>query len=254
MDSAMSYFYGLMQTDGTLYEQTRNRGRMSLEIKDVDCDIFESLNELIPCASYITSRKRKTNFGEITTVKLSIYDLEFRNMIKSFGFECGKKSDIIKPPLSEYSEPDYVRGLFDGDGSLGITKNNIPFISFITVSENMKEYLLQFIERTIGVKKISSRNKRDGAYNISLFSEYAQKLVSILYYDNCLSMKRKYSESNKIRQWIRPATKKRVENVKVWTNEEDLFILSHTISESMEKLNRSKKSVQMRIWRLRSRT
>ncbi len=64
MDKNMSYIYGLFQTDGHLYEQSRNRGKLTLEINSRDVDILESLDKIIPCNSYISSRKRVTNFGE----------------------------------------------------------------------------------------------------------------------------------------------------------------------------------------------
>lgn len=91
MDKNMSYMFGLFQTDGHLSEQTQNRERV-------------------------------TNFGPSKTAKLSVYDREFREQLKSYGFPVGKKSDEIKPPEVDYIEADYVRGLINKVAILGVCK------------------------------------------------------------------------------------------------------------------------------------
>lgn len=40
------------------------------------------------------------------------------------GMTYGKKSDIITIPIISFSEIDYWRGMIDGDGSLGFTKED----------------------------------------------------------------------------------------------------------------------------------
>jgi hypothetical protein len=40
-----SYLIGLLQTDGNVYETTRNRGRITLELSEKDCDIIEKINK-----------------------------------------------------------------------------------------------------------------------------------------------------------------------------------------------------------------
>jgi len=42
--------------------------------------------------------------------------------------------------------------------------------------------------------------------------------------------------------------------VKQWDNYEDEFILSHSIEESMQKLERTRKSITIRKWRLNKKT
>lgn len=42
----MAYFIGFVQTDGTITEDTRNRGRISIEININDESLKESMKEL----------------------------------------------------------------------------------------------------------------------------------------------------------------------------------------------------------------
>ncbi len=188
--------------------------------------------------------------GKIETVTLLICDLEFRNQFKSWGFPAGKKSDIIEPPQNvEYSEIDYVRGLIDGDGSLGVTGTGIPYLSFITKSEKIKNYYIQYLASVTGKLKINNRNKRDSAYNICIYREDAQKLINILYYNNCLCIERKKKKAIEALKWSRPKNSRLVNKI-MWNIKQDEYIQTHTITESMEFLKRTQKSIQSRLDRL----
>ena len=140
--------------------------------------------------------------------------------------------------------------MVDGDGSLGITKQNYPFVSFVSESREIVDYILDFISDITGNdKKTLNRNKRDNIYNVMITREDAIKFCKIVYYDNCLSLNRKYEKSKEVRNWIR--TNKKIDfKRKFWTKEEDDYILEHEIEESMEILGRTEKSIKIRLMRL----
>jgi len=177
IDNNYSYMIGLFQTDGNMYEMKRNRGKFSLSLSVKDEDIIYKLKKLIPYNSNISKRFKKTNFKRvdkiyeynIEIISLSISSIYFRNFLLSCNIPYGKKSKIIDGPinLKNFSEINYIRGLFDGDGSLGFTKKGFPYIGFVTESENIKDYLLTFFSKITGkVKKKINRNKRDNIYII----------------------------------------------------------------------------------------
>jgi hypothetical protein len=126
---------------------------------------------LIHTYNSIITRKKITNFGKINLSTLSVCDKNFRQQINKLGVPYGKKSEIIEPPKAKYSEIDYWRGIIDGDGSLGITKNNLPFISLVTASQNLAEAYVLFLEKNIGYKKKLNKNKKDGVYNLMVTSQ-----------------------------------------------------------------------------------
>lgn len=65
----------------------------------------------------------------------------FREWLLSCGFPKENKTFNAAPPIVAYSEFDFWRGFIDGDGSLGISAKNIPFVSLITDSESIKNSL-----------------------------------------------------------------------------------------------------------------
>jgi len=249
-----SYFFGFTQADGSLTESSRNRGKLQIELGEKDLHILKSFKALFPSLySSISFRKRDTNFKKnYRSHVLAMFDRSFREEINGLGIPYGKKSEIIAPPESNFCERDYIRGLVDGDGSVGITGKGLPFISVVVKSENLKDYLLDVIERITGERKRLNRNKRDNVYNIMVNREKAQEFIKYLYYPDCLALKRKLKKAEIALRWTRTKDMRRVLNKKFWEKWEDEYILNHDMLESCKHLQRTKKSVGMRLWRFQT--
>jgi hypothetical protein len=248
-----AYMYGFIQTDGHMSKDTRDRGRVTIEVGEQDRSVLETFASLISYHSGISVRTRATNFSQqYTSVAWSVYDKRFRDCLLSLGMPYGKKSAIIAPPTCEYAQIDYFRGILDGDGSLGITGNSFPFVALVTASSALAEVYLSFLSELTGKTKKLALNVRDRIYNITIYKEDAQIVASTLYYDGCLALTRKKQSAQRIQQWQRPdAMRKRDFARKTWLPDEDAYILSHTIEESVEMLNRTQNSIKTRLWRLR---
>lgn len=244
-----SYFYGFALTDGHLRETTRNRGGLSIEIGYKDYNIIEKFKKMFPLG-IIKTRSRITNFSkgvESKTVCIRFNHLTFREKLKSYGFPVGKKSDIVSTPSGYYSKQDFWRGVIDGDGSLGFTNKNFPYISLVTKSESLANSYKDLIMDIVGYRPETQRNKRDNVYNIMIIKENAIKLITYLYYDNCVGVDRKLKSANEIKQWIRPEEMRIVGKQRKWTIEDMEYIKTHTVLDSMHTLNRTKNSVLMKL-------
>lgn len=248
LNSDLSYFIGFVMADGTFQEGSRNRGRITIEIKREDEQLLKDISNILPCNSYIRYRERTTNFKENhKSALLSIYNYDFRQFVKQY-IPLGKKSDITYIP-KDVSISDFLRGFIDGDGSIGFTVNDAPFVSIITSSEQFKQDYLDFLEKEFGIVKHLNRNKRDNVYNIVVFNEDAINLIKFLYKDCNLCLKRKYDNAMECLKWVR--TVRKAGKRKPWDKEQDNYILTHSIEDSMKYLNRSEKSVKMRLIRLK---
>jgi hypothetical protein len=250
-DPALAYVFGLAQTDGSLSVEARNRGRLSFEIGRGDEEILVRIAAQLPCSSTLTRRTRDTNFKkDYESSVLRVFDRVWRERFLLWGLPMGRKSLIVRPPATPFSEVDYIRGLTDGDGSLGFTAKGFPFVSLVTSSTALADFYVDFLRRTTGrAQKRTSRNARDGVYNIAVFKEPAQIVANLLYYDGCLGMARKCAAAQGVRTWMRPAGMRRVSQ-RSWALDEDAFILDHSLLESMAALRRSRASIGMRLWRL----
>ena len=202
-----SYIFGFLQSDGHLASHKKSglkKGKLNIELSFKDKDILLLIQKHACVETSFSSRTRDTNFKEnYKSCKLSFYSTEFREALHKLGMPIGKKSAVIAPPKSEYSEIDYWRGIIDGDGSLGFTKGGWPFISLNTSSDKLAIAYKNFILKITGRINNSNRNKRDNTYNIVETRELSQLICKKLYYNGCIGMKRKDKAANKISKWKR---------------------------------------------------
>jgi hypothetical protein len=245
--------FGFFQADGHLYQTTRNRGKLQLEVQVADEHILEQFATLIPFTSSIVRRTRTTNFAAAhTSATLRVYDKKFRDALISLGMVPGKKATSLALPSGSLSKRDYFRGIVDADGSLGLTGKHFPFVSLVTSSSVLADAYLHFLKEVTGQDKTSERNKRDGVFNIVVYKEDAQAFVATLYYNGCLALTRKKEAAKLVLSWTRPGNMRKVDFArKSWTSEEDSYVLGHTVDEASEFLQRTRQSIKMRLWRLR---
>lgn len=245
----MSYAVGFLQGDGHLRRKT-----ISIELQRDDEPLLHKIGTILNHSYSIHYRIRDTNFKKYyQSVEFRIHSVELVRELNTLGVPCGKKAYLLSPPTCDVATVDYVRGLVDADGALGITKQGFPFITLTVTSEAIKDYVIKFIQATTGLVKHATRNKRDGVYNIAVFKEHAQTLIEMLYYDNCVCLPRKQASALLALAWKRPANMRRSPNNKRWTPAEDaLLVTTDNVPYLMSALHRSESSIKTRLWRLRT--
>ncbi len=180
-----AYLFGFLQCDGHLTENTRNRGRLSVELSIRDVALLERFQELVPYPTSITTRTRTTNFAKrCTSAVWTLHAWEARRELIRLGLPVGRKSGIVRPPSAAFSKADYLRGLVDADGSVGfMTDGTVPFVSLTTASGALKDFFIESCPRLIGAPRGRLRNARDGVYNLLVIREAAVAVARRLYYD-----------------------------------------------------------------------
>ncbi|MFI6519661.1 hypothetical protein ACIBF1_29165 [Spirillospora sp. NPDC050679] len=248
----MAYLFAFLQTDGSYRKGGQNKGSITVELSAVDVGILQQFQRTVPYKSFIRFRSRRTNFAEEhATAIWSLHSGAARRALEALGLPSGRKSAIVRPPDAPVSEPDYVRGLVDADGSVGFTARGYPFISFTTLSPAMNAYFSDRVREITGVRRTVNPNKRDGVYNLLLTSESAVEFTRWLYYEDCLALERKRARAQKVAQWTRPEGMRRRVSRRRWTPEEDAVVLESAIKEAARILGRTEKSVALRHRRLR---
>jgi len=254
LKDAHAYFLGLLATDGTIYESSRNRGRVSFELKASDAPVLRSLAEIVPYRSHFRYRCRDTNFARVyESAILTFHDLRFRRELSALGYVSGKKSQTTTVPRCEYDEIGFWRGVVDGDGSLGITGIDRPFVSLVTASQQLRDAYVEFVTRVAGTRPDPKRNARDRVFNIVVFDEPAQVLARRLYAEASIAIPRKAYAARVVQSWERPNNRKRVDfERRRWTPEEDRRVLE-SLPQALvaAELGRTVNSISIRRWRLR---
>ncbi|WP_116953003.1 LAGLIDADG family homing endonuclease [Jiangella endophytica] len=249
-----AYFLGFFQTDGHLYAGRGRKGRAAIEISARDVDILYAFSDLFPdVPTSVTERVRATNFSPgYHSVVWGAQIQSFREELIALGVPVGRKSDTVRPPTVPFDTRGYLRGLIDGDGSVGFTGTGLPFVSLTTASEAIATFFCEQVLAITGARRTPRRNGRDGVFGPMVASDPAADLAAWLYPPGCLALARKSAAAQAVAAWRRPAgMRARPMSRRAWTREDDEVVRSHTIKKAAELLGRTEKSVNIRRWRLR---
>jgi len=250
---ASAYVFGFMQADGHHRAGRGQKDSITIEIKVGDVDLLRAMQEVIPWRTSITFRTRRTNFAKsYESATLTLCALEGRRRLLELGLPCGRKSATLRPPVDPFSHRDYVRGLFDADGSVGFAATGLPFLSIVTASLAIAGYVRDEIRCVTGAQRTVRPNKRDGVVNLMIASDPAASFARWLYQDACIALARKHEAGLAVAAWQRPASMRARYVWKAWTPAEDAIVmLGMSQAETAQQLGRTIQSVNLRRWRLR---
>lgn len=189
-----AYWLGFIFADGNI-SSTGNRFEINLSIKDIDHMI--KLKNFLKYEEDIRVETHKEFKTEIC--RMSVRNKNLWNALNDKGCTPRKSLTLIFPENSIFFTQDlvypFIRGYFDGDGSLGIyPKKN-------SVCENLNlvgtESFLKSIETILGVKghirNKSTNNYVNNSYSLQYSSKKARKVAKLLYENANIYLNRKYN-------------------------------------------------------------
>lgn len=145
-----AYFLGLMYADGSL---SKRASGISITLEQKDIHILETFSNIIyGFIKLVESSNILIDGTEAKYNTLSFYSQKIHNDLKRWGCTPKKSFTITFPKnLSLDMYPHFIRGFFDGDGSICIEKCGKIVVDF-TSSQPFLEGLSNFIEENLGIK------------------------------------------------------------------------------------------------------
>lgn len=138
----MSYILGLICADGNLYNDNyRNKGKVSISLATEDRQLLEDIALGMETDIGVVKDRSTCKQSELT-----VYNMEIYNDLIQLGLS-ERKSLTLKwlSNVPEEYQKDFLRGYFDGDGSL----------TFQQQSKNSKKVVIQFLGTDDFLKGIS---------------------------------------------------------------------------------------------------
>lgn len=117
-----AYWFGFLFADGGLSYNPINRNyELNLELKDEDYKHIEKFIQYMDCNLKVNFRQRRTklcpNLSKLAFVR--IYSKEISDNLISNGFVLNKgKNNFSMPNIEKSLIKHFIRGFFDGDGSI----------------------------------------------------------------------------------------------------------------------------------------
>lgn len=131
--------------------------------------------------------KKKTNWLVLGGKSLALH------LKKNYGVGPRKSNVMPWPDIPEGYLPDFIRGFFDGDGSVGISKEYSRWVSFTCGSIDFITGLRDKLDTAgFGRQKIYPVKGKGSAYRILYFGKFRLgRMFDYLYYPECLCMQTK---------------------------------------------------------------
>lgn len=193
-----SYFLGFIAADGCIRKKKRNTLYLTIGLSKKDVKILEDFKKYTSSHHTLKYSEKIRDTGYISEiVTLSIYKEKFVKHIIEHGVGINKSKELSLPiGIPDELMPDYIRGLFDGDGCWNIggdkRKQNIAFSIVSPVYsylEELKFYFSKTLELSNGIKILSKK----GCYDLRYCgNEQCKKIYDFLYKSKGPRLERKY--------------------------------------------------------------
>lgn len=188
-NSNMAWLLGFIASDGSI-RKDENEIKIGLAITDKE--ILEKIKKELELETEV---KEYINSKGYECCKLQWTCEQHKKDLATYNI-VPAKTFILKPPykLDKKYYIDYIRGYFDGDGSVNyIASNNSLRWQICSATKEILEFILDYFEEEYNIPKVNIQ-KREGKNTIYYFqysTSATKKIYSILYTPNSLYLKRK---------------------------------------------------------------
>ncbi len=216
-----AYYLGWIWTDGTL-SQERNAIHLKISVKDKEILDYFNLKIFQGKRKLVVEKPRKfispTNGKEYTSSEILHFSMINKRIMQNFlklGLIENKSFDIQLPKISSHIS-HFIRGVFEGDGSVSFTKDKrmraTIFSASSTFSKQISEILtLNEVKNNIYLYKNIYRINIQGYKPIKKFYEF-------IYTDADFWLNRKREIFNEYFEYKEPKVLKRNTEKGIWFN------------------------------------
>lgn len=181
------YFAGLVASDGTLDTE---RPRIRIALKNSDCELLDNLGDRI----FSNNKLHHWNSGKTDVCNISVENKEIYLALIELGItpQKTKTLDIDFNLIPENMIPHFIRGYFDGDGSIFyLNRDKVYNSSFCGGTSTMLKFQEILSANCISSRIYKDERKSFDFSNLKLFKNDSVKLGKFMYSNSTIEMKRK---------------------------------------------------------------
>ena len=189
-----AYLAGYVAADGHIFYHRgeQNKSALQFEIAAYDRDILDKIKEVLHFEGPILETSRNT-------VKMNISNTRIIEMLIEKGIPALNKSSDMKWPstLPKCYQNAFVRGIFDGDGSVYLENSTGRIRTQFLGTENLLMGIKQampFDTSTVSICYRGNTEKGANIYCLSFSTKHSIALLNWLYKDSTIHLDRKYNK------------------------------------------------------------
>lgn len=195
--STMAYLLGFLAADGTV---SKDSNRIKIGLSSVDKHFLEQIQQEIkaehPILTYQTSNGYEVSELVFSSKQIK-EDLAKYNIIpkKTYSFTFPTR-------LQKKYWIDFIRGYFDGDGSVSTAGPNAIRFQICSYKPEVLETIINFFFEEYNIPRVSiQKTKKDNGsyfYRFQYSTSATRQIFKILYSTNCFYLPRKYEKFKSI--------------------------------------------------------
>jgi DNA-directed RNA polymerase subunit L len=191
-----AYILGFLAADGNI---RKDMTAVVINLASRDHAFLEMLRDIISPTSKITTTTYTMETGYVRhTSTLRVGSRTLCEQLISHGITPAK-TETLQPPTSLKDEmvSAFVRGFFDGDGSIGLRKEYLPYVSALSIvivsfGKHILEFIKDWYEEQSEIFNLTITKKRKKYHHFRLSGWRAQKFLSLIYEHSTIYLPRKY--------------------------------------------------------------
>lgn len=191
----MSYVLGFITADGNICHSG------NAHTLDISCDDKDVIEKIKGAMGYLGPVRQKPRRNKKVSYSLRICDQTLFSDLKKLGI-TERKSLAVSPRVNVAFVVDFLRGFFDGDGTVYLRNTKYQSrlaVGFYTASKPMAKLIYTTLKKLLGDSYTGSVQNRltkyqNPYYSLSLGQKASLKLSSIMYANTTFYMERKFQK------------------------------------------------------------
>lgn len=199
-DQNKAYILGLLYADGS---NDTSKSTISISLQEEDVSILEKIRVIVGSSKpleYIDySNKNDYGYKYKNQYRLIFFSRYMSNILENIGMISNKSLKLEFPNIDKKYYKHFIRGYFDGDGSLVQqikNNNNHPVLVTITSTDCFCKKILDIINHELNINGcITEASCKNGITKVLSISgrNACKKFLDWIYTDANLYIKRKYN-------------------------------------------------------------
>ena len=197
----MAWLLGFLAADGTV-SSSNNTIKIGLSAKDKE--ILEKIKQEVEIENNIVEYTTKDGFD---CVDLHWTCAKHKQELAKYGI-TPNKTFTIKPPIQLSAEYyiDFIRGYFDGDGSINLIQGKNLRWQICGATPEILEWIIDILYEQYNIPKVSvhcdMHRSKHNYYYFQYSTNATKQIYNILYTNNSLYLNRKKEHFDNIIQMI----------------------------------------------------